>query len=219
MRAVLSIALCFMCAGAIAAPGNQGPRAGQIEYSAALMYSFSDSFQGRGGSTLDLSSRTGFRVGIDYFVSNKLSVGFDAAWVRPSFDATLVPEDGSPSVDISHRASIFSGQFKGTYNFLESTITPYVEGGLGWTFFDSNVSDGTPIVGCWWDPFWGYICSDFYSSYNATSFSYGAGAGLRWNIASDLAVKVGYRWLEVEADRLREKPVLETALIEFSYRF
>ncbi len=219
MRAVLSIALFFMCVSAVAAPGNRGPRAGQVEYSAAAVHSFSDSFQGLSGSSLDLASRTGLQFGIDYFVSSKLSVGFDVTWVRPRFDATLVPDDGSPSVDISHRSTMFTGQFNGTYNFLESFITPYVEGGLGWTYFDSNISDGAPIIGCWWDPWWGYICNDFYSSYNTTNFSYGVGAGLRWNVASDLAVKAGYRWLEVEVDGLREKPMLESLQVEISYRF
>lgn len=219
MKRDLSIALIAMGALATSLANAQSPRAGEVEYTLGAAHNFSDSFQGEGGSSLNLSSRTGIRVGFEYFTSSKLSFGFDATWARPSYSAVLVPEDGSPDVDISHRASIFSGHITGSYYFVEGPITPFVEAGLGWTFFDSNVSDGAPIIGCWWDPWWGYICSDFYSTYNSTNFSYGAGVGLRWNYARDRAVNVGYRWLEVEADGLGKKPVLETASIEFVFRF
>jgi len=215
MRFLVSIAMCVLCSSAFAA----GPKAGQIEYSAALVHSFSDTAEGLSGSKLDLSSRTGFQIGFDYFVSDKLSVGFDATWVRPKFEALLVPEDGSAPITINNRSDIFTGQLNGTYNFLQGSFTPYVEGGLGWTYFDSNVSDGSPVVGCWWDPLWGYICSDFYTSYSATNFSYGVGAGLRWDVNRDIAVKAGYRWLEVEADSLRNKPRLESLLLEVVYKF
>ena len=219
MKSVMSVALCVILAVATTAANAQSQRAGQVELTIGAAYSFSDSFEGRGGSSLDLSSRTGIRVGMEYFSTSKLSLGFDATWVRPSYSAELIPEDGSPAVTISHRASIFSGQFTGTYYFREGPITPFVEAGLGWTYFDSNVSDGPPIVGCWWDPLLGYICSEFYNTYSATNFSYGAGVGLRWNFASDMSINAGYRWLEVEADGLGRKPVLESAMIEFVYRY
>ncbi len=219
MRIFVGIALITMFSSVVAAPGAEGTKAGQLEYNGGVVYSFSDSVAGLGGSTLDVSSRTGFQVGVDYFVSNQFSIGFDAAWVRPRYDAVLVPDDGSPEVEVSTRGTIFNGQFNGTYNLLQGPFTPYVEAGLGWTYFDSNVSDGSPVVGCWWDPWWGYICDNFYSSYHKTNFSYGAGAGLRWTLSRDLAVKAGYRVLEIEADNLSSKPQLESALLEISYRF
>ena len=219
MKALLGVAVCMMFATTTTTANAQSPRAGQLELTAGPAYSFSDSFDSVGGSSLDLSSRTGIRVGMEYFSTSRISLGFDATWVRPSYSAELVPEDGSETVSISHRASIFSGQFTGTYYFREGPITPFVEAGLGWTYLDSNVSDGSPIVGCWWDPFWGYICSEFYSTYSSTSFSYGAGVGLRWNLGPDMSINAGYRWLEVEADGLGKKPVLESAVVEFVYRY
>ena len=217
MRAVLSIALFFMCVSAVAAPGNRGPRAGQVEYSAAAVHSFSDSFQGLSGSSLDLASRTGLQFGIDYFVSSKLSVGFDVTWVRPRFDATLVPDDGSPSVDISHRSTMFTGQFNGTYNFLESFITPYVEGGLGWTYFDSNISDSAPITGCWWDPWWGYICVADWKTYEISQFTYNLGAGVRWDINNMLFTKASYvrEFISAENGSIN----LDTAVVELGLMF
>ena len=219
MKRVLGVTLFVMCTTATTLASAQSPRPGELAYSIGAVQSFSDSYQGLGGSSLDLSSRTGIKFGVEYFTSSQLSLGFDASWVKPSYTARLVPEDGSPAETLSHRATIFTGHFSGTYYFREGPITPFVELGLGWTYFDSNVSDGTPIIGCWWDPFWGYICSDFYSTYGATNFSYGTGVGLRWNFGRDRSVDLGYRWLEVEADGLGQKPTLESVAVELVFRF
>jgi opacity protein-like surface antigen len=219
MKRALSIALMVLFTLATSIAGAQNPRPGSLEFTIGAAHSFSDSVQGVSGSSLDLSSRTGIRVGMEYFNSSKLSLGFDATWSQPSYSALLVPDDGSPDVTVNYRASIFSGHLTGTYYVLEGPITPFVEAGLGWTYFDSNVADGPPITGCWWDPLWGYVCSDFYRTYGASNFSYGAGAGLRWNYGFDRAVSIGYRWLEIEADGLSQKPVLETASLEFVFRF
>jgi opacity protein-like surface antigen len=219
MRRILGFALCAIGMTVATAADAQSQRAGQVEFTFGAAYSFSDSFVGTGDSSLDLSSRTGIRVGVEYFTSSNLSVGFDATWLQPSYSAELIPEDGSEPVSISHRASIFTGHFTGSYYFGEGPLTPFVEAGLGWTYFDSNVSDSAPIVGCWWDPWWGYICSEFYSTYSSSEFSYGAGVGLQWNFGRDRAINAGYRWLEVEADSLSKKPTLESAVIEVVFRF
>jgi opacity protein-like surface antigen len=215
----MGIVLLAMGAMATTVASAQSPRAGALEFSIGPAQSFSDSFEGIGGSSLRLSSRTGIRLGVDYFYSSKLAVGFDATWVQPSYSAELIPEDGSDPVAISHRSSIFNGHFAGTFYFTESAFTPYVEAGMGWTYIDSNISKEPPIIGCWWDPLWGYVCSDFYSTFSSTNFSYGAGLGLRWNYGSDRAVVAAYRWLEVEADGLTQKPTLESAALEFIFRF
>jgi opacity protein-like surface antigen len=66
------------------------------------------------------------------------------------------------------------------WNFTDGPFTPYVQAGIGWTNIDSNVADGPPTTGCWWDPWWGYVCRSSYSTYDDTNFSYGAGVGLRY---------------------------------------
>jgi opacity protein-like surface antigen len=219
MKTKSSIAL-FVVSTLLALPMTASARdAGGFEYTIGVAQSFSDSIVGREGSTLSLSSRSGLQIGVDYLLTSQLSVGFDMTWVRPRYAATLVPEDGSAPVDVSYRANIFSGQFNGAYSFIDGPITPYVEAGLGWTHFDSNVSDSAPIVGCWWDPWWGYICDAFYSTYSSTSFSYGAAAGLRWDLDRNLFLKAGYRWLEVESNKVVSKPVLEQASLEIGWRF
>ncbi|MEL7450905.1 MAG: outer membrane beta-barrel protein [Pseudomonadota bacterium] len=215
MRTFVTLCLLLAAGSTLA----QSPRAGDFEYTIGIAYSIEQDFDGRNGSFLTLETRTGFQGGFDYYVTDRLTVGFDATWVRPRYDAQLVPEDGEPAIDISHRASIFSGQFNGSYYFTDNPVKPYVEGGLGWTYFDSNVSSDSPITGCWWDPWWGYICDTFYTTYNDTSFSYGVGLGLRWDYNRNLYFKGGYRWLEVEFNNVRDKPMLENASLEIGFKF
>jgi opacity protein-like surface antigen len=205
-------------ATAIAAPGD-GRQAGNYDLAIGPVYSFSDAVSGQFGSSLDIDSDLGLQFGIDYFVSNRLSVGFDMTWTSPDYDALLVPEDGSDPVRVNHSAQLFNGQFNGAFNLIDGPLTPYVELSAGWTYLDSNIASEAPIVGCWWDPWWGYICDGFYATYSDTKFSYGAAVGVRWDFSRDSFFKAGYRLLEVETDGLQANPTIEQAAIEFGWRF
>ena len=76
----------------------------------------------------------------------------------------------------------YAHQFNVTYHFLKGPLTPYVQAGAGWTTLDSNIISRPPVTGCWWDPWWGYICTTTWTTYDTTKFSYNAGLGLRWDI-------------------------------------
>ena len=58
-----------------------------------------------------------------------------------------------------------------------------------------------------------------YDSYIASSFSASAGVGQLWNFATSMAIDEGDRWLGVDAHIMSEKPTLESAVIEFVYRY
>ena len=217
MRLAIFIALLALCTTSVAAPG--APEKGQLEWTAGLNWNFETSADSLNGSTIDFNDRVGFGFGVDYFVTDKLAVGFDMSWARPDYTATLIPDDGSEEVQIRHTANIWTGQLNGTFVFTDKAVSPFVEAGLGWTNFDSNVASEPPITGCWWDPWWGYICSNFYSTYSASNFSYGAGLGLRWNLNFDMSVKLTYRWLEVDSGNQADKPVQESAMLEAVWHF
>jgi opacity protein-like surface antigen len=194
-------------------------RPGEFEYTAGLVYTDGTSVDTRRGSGIDFSSRLGFQAGIDYYLSSRFALGFDVAWVEPNYKATLIPDDGSAPVQVNQRARVFTGQFVGTYNFLEGPLTPFVEATLGWTYFDSRVSSTPPVVGCWWDPWLGYVCSSRYRTYDETNLSYGMGLGLRVDLSRSFFAKATYRWLELDLDGGREKPLLESASVELGWRF
>ena len=108
---------------------------------------------------------------------------------------------------------------KGTLNFLEGPITPYVEAGLGWTEIDSNIQDQPPLTGCWWDPWWGYICDTFYSTYSKSQESFSGAAGLRWDIDNGLTLKAAYGVLNVKASRASGDANFEMYRVDLAWRF
>ena len=129
MRLAIIVALLSFCATAVAAPGS-GNR-GQTEWSFGIPYYLETSAGSANGSDINFSARLGFEFGVDYYIIDRLAVGFDLAWVRPNYNAVLVPDDGGPDIHINHQANIWTGQFNVTYNFTDKVVTPYVEAGAG----------------------------------------------------------------------------------------
>ena len=54
------------------------------------------------------------------------------------------------------------------------------------------MADGPPTTGCWWDPWWGYICLADWETYTSTELTYILGLGFRWDINSALFTRATY---------------------------
>lgn len=132
-----------------------------------------------------------------YNFSSQFALGFDGSYSEPRFEATFNTDEAG-LVSVRNRLSVFNGQLNGTWHLLDGPFTPYLQAGIGWTYVDSNVSDGPPTTGCWWDPFWGYICRNFYDTYDDTNFSYGVGAGVRYEFGNGMFMKASYNRVEVD---------------------
>jgi opacity protein-like surface antigen len=195
-------------------------RAGGWEWSAAGVFQQSKKVGSEGGSTLDVDSGIGIGFSVGYNFSNRLTLGFDLDYLRPDYRAVLVDDQVPAGVTtIDHEFTQFNSRIKGTFNFMETPFTPFVEAGIGWTFIDSNVADGPPITGCWWHPYWGYICDSFYSTFTETSFSYGAGVGLRYQFVGGTFIKASYNVWEMDGVGSTDDPTLDAARIEFGWGF
>jgi hypothetical protein len=77
----------------------------------------------------------------------------------------------------------------------------------------------TSIVGCWWHPYWGYICDGYYRTFNDTIFSYGVGAGFKYRFVGDsfLKLSVNQWWLDGVGAAGDED--LTGARLEYGWRF
>jgi opacity protein-like surface antigen len=86
------------------------------------------------------------------------------------------------------------------FNLLEGDLTPYVTGGVGWSFIDTNVPDGRAQSACWWDPWFGYVCGTFQDTKSLDELTYNVGVGLRWDLGSSISLRLGYErhWLELD---------------------
>lgn len=168
-------------------------REGRWEGGVVLNYQNSLDETFRHGSALDVDSSVGWGFSVGYNISSNWNVSYQFMSNRPDYAAVIVPDEiGETPEAIDHIMSLYSNQFNLTYNFMQGPVTPYVKAGLGWTVLDSNVSDGPPRTGCWWDPWWGYICYTDWKTFNTTEFTYNLGVGVRWDVNDAIYTKADY---------------------------
>lgn len=208
----------------LAAPGitlAQANRAHSWEWSFAGIYQESKNMGSEAGSSLKVDDAVGLGFNIGYNFSNHLTLGVDLDWISPDYRAVLVDDSVVPAdtTTINHEFSQFNGRIKGTYSFLDGPLMPFVEAGLGWSYFDSNILDGPPITGCWWHPYWGYICNNYYSTFSETTFTYGAGLGLRYHFRGGSFLKASWNVWELDGIGNLSDPTISGARVEFGWGF
>ncbi|MBK7904348.1 MAG: hypothetical protein IPJ97_16435 [Proteobacteria bacterium] len=93
-----------------------------------------------------------------------------------------------------------SVMFDAAYTFLTGPLTPYVVGGVGWAWVDTNIASAPPEVGCWWHPWWGYICTSWQDTRTVDGLAYEVGIGMGYNFSNSLAADGAYRmrWMDTE---------------------
>lgn len=205
----------------LSAPANaqrSGDRAGTWEAGFHVADASSVHVDGSRGTALDVDSELGYGLTGAYNITNRLAVGLNLNWVAPDYRATFVPDGGGPPQTFDARLDVSTIHAKVIFNLLEGGFTPYVEVGAGWTYIDSNIADGPPTSGCWWDPWWGYVCTSFYDTYSDTQTSYSAALGVRWEISSDFVLRGSYGVVEINADN-SENVQLDTLQVDFGWRF
>jgi len=214
MRRLIAVLLVMLLPAVASAQGFRN----QWEWSFAAIYQDSEGTGTVGGSSLDIDSDLGLGFSFNYLINERFSIGADIEWLSPDYKAVLVDDQGLPSV-IDHEFSQFNGRIKGTFNLMEGPFTPFVEAGFGWTYVDSNVADGPPMTGCWWHPWWGYICENYYDTFTETSFSYGGALGLRYQLRGGTIIKLSYNTYEIDGSGEAPDPTLSAARLEFAWGF
>lgn len=170
-----------------------GSRDGRFETSVILAYQSGINQTSEGGSSLDIDSSAGWGVSFGWNWTAKLNLAYRLMANKPSYLAVIVPEDpGELTQTFEQKLSKVSHQLNATYHFLDGSLTPYVSAGIGYTKLDSNIAEGPPLVGCWWDPWWGYICFGEWETFSTSEFSYNVGVGLRWDINNAVYTRAAY---------------------------
>jgi opacity protein-like surface antigen len=200
---LVSIVLCLLAgtAGAQAFGVPDSKRAGRWEGYAGLQYLLSEDVDFEGGSTIEVDDDLGFEFGFGYNFNEHFLLSGELAWSNPDYDGQLVSADTPGTVvGLSGEFDALTVSAAGTWHFFEGPVTPYVSARLGYTWIDTNIADGPPVTGCWWDPWWGYICDTFVDTKDEEALSYGLGVGLRWDFGPDWFTRVSYeeRWLDLD---------------------
>jgi len=187
----ISLILFLMIFSSVALAQSYGSREGRGEGSFLLNYQLGQDEGFKGGSSLDIDDSLGWGFSFGWNWTSKVNLSYTFMVNKPDYSAVIVPDGDAPET-IDHELSKYSHRFNGTYHFLDGDITPFVTGGIGWTKLDSNIADGLPDVGCWWDPWWGYICYEDWDTYSETEFTYNLGVGVRWDINSSMFSRAAY---------------------------
>ena len=184
-----------LLAGATAADAQS--REGRWEYTLGIPYQLGSETTFDGGSTLKTKSDFGFGMTFGYNPSEQVTWSFGLKWAGVGYDADVVKQDGgSTHVSGTYDAWGLSGNL--LFNLGQGPLTPFVGAGIGYTWIDTNVPNGLPQTGCWWDPWYGYICSTYYPTKSVNSFSYQAMGGLRYAFNPRTFLRLSYasQWID-----------------------
>ena len=152
-----------------------------------------------GGTDVRVDDDLGVAMTFGYRFNPRLELQFSLDWATVDYNvdlqSALLP---GQTFNIDGELEWFTPRVNLNYNFMDGPITPYVSGGIGWSFIDTNIPTGRVEVGCWWDPWYGQICTPYQSTKDVDEFMYQAGAGVRWDVNRSFGVRLGYekRWVD-----------------------
>jgi opacity protein-like surface antigen len=181
------------------AHGQSGSRDAGGELGTDLVYQASHDISFNGGSDASLDDDLGLAITFGYRFNDRFELQFSLDWQTVDYEATVVSD--IPSLSFSARGDLESITPRVSFNFnlMEGDFTPYVTGGIGYSFIDTNIPDAPPQTACWWDPWWGHVCNTFQSTRSVEEFTYQAGVGLRWDFSSGYTARLAYEkhWLDL----------------------
>jgi opacity protein-like surface antigen len=151
-----------------------------------------------GGTVAEFDSSFGFMVGIGYDLSDHFEVGANFTYFERDYDADIAGDVPGEVFPVSGGIDSMGAMFDLTYNMMTGPFTPFLVTGVGWNWVDTRIPTEPPQVGCWWNPWYGYICSGFQDTKTVDGLAYELGAGLRYRFNESVALSGSYRMVWVD---------------------
>ena len=194
---------------------------GDWEFRIGPVFQESKNISFKGGSSSNIDSTTGIKIGTGYYVTDQLIIGGNFSYGQSNFNGNVC---GSTSCNISSHienghVDFSTLMFDATYTFLNGTIRPFGKVGLGWNWVNTNIASGPPQTGCWWDPWWGYICSGYQPTHGDSSFAYQAAAGVQFSFSRSFAIDVDYQYTWIQLSNSNSTPGFGSIELLFLWRF
>ena len=217
-RTITVVALAVvLLAGATAADAQY--REGRWEFSLGTFYQLGTEVEAENGSIIDTNDDFGFTLGGGYNFSDRLATTFAFQWAGVGYDATGMDEDGN-DFDIRGKYDSFTLSANLVLNLADGPFVPYVGAGIGWTWIDTNIPSGPPTTGCWWDPWWGYVCYSSYPTETTDAFSYQALLGIRYEFDNDRTfLRLGYTSQWMNFSSASGTPRFDVVVLDIGWMF
>lgn len=177
----------------------QSTRGNKSEFYLSPVFTDGKSYSFEGGSSARTDTGFGLTLGYNFNFDQHKALGMEVSWSDQDYRATVAPGllNGGAAQDIRSTLETWTVRFTGTYYLLEGNFTPFVTGGLGWTYLDTNIPTGLPQNICWYYPWYGSYCGTFVPTATSTKFSYNAGLGLRMELGGGFVrAMVNEQWMD-----------------------
>jgi len=151
----------------------------------------SKSYTFEGGSTARQDTGFGAGFGFGKNLNPNFSLGGEFTWGSANYRATVQPGAGNnlQAQTIGGTVEAYTVRFMGSYYLLQGNFSPFVTGGLGWTYIDTNIPSGLPQNVCWYYPWYGTVCGSYVPTASTTRFSYNAGLGVRYDFTREFFMR------------------------------
>lgn len=190
------------------------------EYGIEAVYLASTDISFDGGSSLSVDDDLSLTLIFGYRVNSRVEVSFSLDWETADYDATIQSADNPAlSVNVNGEYEAFTPRVNLNYNFIDGNLTPYVTGGIGWSFIDTNIPEGRVEIGCWWDPWYGQICVPVQDTRSTDVFTYQLGAGIRWDSSRAFSMRLGYEKHWYDFDNASSAPDFDQYKLGVIFRY
>jgi opacity protein-like surface antigen len=218
----------FACMAALgvaqSAAAQSADREGRWETKLGVVFQNSTDADFNGGTSAEFESDTAFRLGFAYHYTDTIEFGVNLGLGTTDYKASIATDlnsDGNSDGFTDVRGDLEFTTFlaNATWNMLPGPFSPFVTGGIGWSWVDTNIANEPPQVGCWWDPWWGYVCTSFQDTRTIDGLTYQLGAGARYDFSDTLAVHGSYRINWIDFDEADGTPDFDGFELSIGWKF
>jgi opacity protein-like surface antigen len=220
VRQALPLAVAAVVLAPSFAAAQGGTREPGWDFGVDAIFQFSKDIDFDGGSKLNVEDDIGLGLLFGYRFNSKFEVQFGLDWNSIDYSGTLQSSSlPGVSATVNGDMETFTPRVNAVWNFRDAPLTPYVSGGIGWAFIDTNIPAGQVQIGCWWDPWWGQVCTPYQETHSTDAFTYQLGAGLRWDFGETVSARFAYEKVWTELSNSTSAPGFDQLKVGISWRY
>lgn len=178
------------------------PRGGTNEWSLNLLVVGTKHYAFEGGATARNDGGAGIGLTVTHNLNDYFAVGADATLSTFGYRARVAPGTGNAGAGYDAEADMETGALRlhATWNLLAQPLTPFLTAGVGVIFLQTDRALDPPANACWVYPFYGQVCGAKAPTNTLARLTYGAGAGLRFELPHKqgfIRAFVSGEWIEI----------------------